>query len=86
MRRPPSEARELRRLRARVQALEQRERGNSSPAVIFTLLFAPFGLLVVAVGALLRWAASGFEHWLERRSAAQYRRRREARRASSHDR
>lgn len=86
MSRPPSVTRELRRLRARVQALEQRERGYSSPAVIFTLLFAPLGLLVVAVGALLRWAASAFERWLERRSAARYHRRRQARRASSDDR
>ena len=76
-----SRDRELQRLRSRVQALEQREREYSSPAVIFTLLFAPFGLLVVVVGALLSWAASGFERWLERRSAAQYHRRRQARRA-----
>ena len=86
MSRPPSEVRELRRLRARVRALEQREHAYSEPAVILTLLFAPLGLTVVAVGALLKWAASAFERWLERRSAAQYHRRREARRASSDDR
>jgi hypothetical protein len=74
----PSEARQLRRLRV----LEQRERETSNLAMLFTLIVAPFGFVVVLIMALVRAAWARVDQWLEHRSAAQYHRRRLARRAS----
>ena len=54
--------------------------GSSNAALLFTLLVAPLGLIVVLAGALLCWLFAAAEQWLERRSATQYHARRQARR------
>ena len=68
--------REARRLRAEVRRLQRREDERASRDFALAWLIAPFGVLVVLVGAGLRACASAFDRWLERREAARYHRRR----------